>query len=126
MPNSPARVVIGIALCWWPLHAGAAGPQTNVDRAAEALEKLASSAYDDWKASPDIKIPGQVVGDPAKADYNDSAWSSVRLGAPLQVESCWLRKTIVLPAKMLGQPVGGSLKLVIGMNGAGELWVNGE
>lgn len=125
MPNSfpPARILIGcMALC--PLLATAAEPQSNVNRVAEALEKLASPSYDDWKANPDVKT--LIAGDPAKADFNDSAWPNLKLVAPLQAETCWFRKSIVLPAQVLGQPVGGPLKLILALNGSGELWVNGQ
>src|SRR5260370_25579934 len=126
MANSlpPASKLIGICVSLFPLLAAAAEPQTKGDRVAEALEKLASPSYDDWKANLDVKT--LISGDPAKPEFNDSAWPNLKLGAPLQGETCWFRKSIVLPAHVLGQAVAGPLKLILGINGSGELWVNGQ
>ncbi len=106
--------------------AAAAQSQSNVDRVADALDKLAAGSYDDWKVSPELKNPATGAGHPARPDFDDSAWKNLKLDEPIHAESCWLRKEIVLPAHMLGEATGGPLTLALGMNGSGELWVNGE
>ena len=112
-----------------------AAPQSNVDRVARALESVASSSADDWKLSsafrrlvPDGGAPywSAISGDPTQRGFDDSSWTRIKLGDPIDVEPCWLRKEIVLPQTLLGQPVSGSATLRLSFSGSGELWLNGE
>ena len=111
-----------------------AAPQSTVERVAQALETLAASSVDDWKISaafqrltPDGGAPlwSAFTGDPTRADFDDSKWTSFKLIEPIDLESCWLRKKIALPQRVLGQPVSGSVKLHLSFSGTGELWVDG-
>jgi hypothetical protein len=105
-----------------------------VDRAVHALEAQVANSYDDWKISPAFQrtVPdaglrfSAATGDPTPPEFDDSSWKEIKLGAPIDLESCWLRKEIVLPEVVLGQQVGGVAKLRLTTSGMGELWVNGE
>src|SRR5215472_5798568 len=115
---------------------GAPSPatQTNVDRVAQTLEAVASSSQDNWKISPAFQrtMPdggnphwSAFTGDPTGRDFNDSSWKSFKLGDPIDLESCWFRKEIALPQRVLGHSVSGSVKLRLSFSGNGELWVDG-
>ena len=115
---------------------GAPSPatQTNVDRVAQTLEAVASSSQDDWKIGPAFQrtMPdggnphwSAFTGDPTGRDFNDSSWKSFKLGDPIDLESCWFRKEIALPQRVLGHSVSGSVKLRLSFSGTGELWVDG-
>ena len=108
------------------LSASAASAETNVDRVATKLALLTELSYDGWKASPDI-AKAHLEGDgPARPDFDDSTWSLLSIGESIRPDSCWLRKTIVLPKTYLGRPVAGAARLKLSVDDAGTLWVNGE
>jgi len=114
--------------------AGAAAPQSNVDRVAQSLENLVTVSQEAWKLSPafqritpDGGAPywAAFTGDPTQRNFDDSSWKSFKAGEPIDLEACWLRKQIVLPQRILGQPVSGPVKLHLTFSGTGELWVDG-
>ncbi len=108
--------------------------QSNVDRVTQALETLSAASFDDWKVSPALQSMAPdggaslwlFTGDPTRPDFDDSRWKDVKLGEPIDLESCWMRKAIVLPEHLFGQPVSGSVKFRLSSAVALELWVNGQ
>ena len=137
--------MLALSFCWCssvrrdtvPRESSPSGEaaQSNVDHVAEALETLAAGIQNDWKIGPAfqrVAPDGGTLdwstssGDPRRRDLDDSGWKSIRLGEAADFESCWLRKEITLPERMLGQPVNGSVKLNLSLSGTGELWVDGE
>ncbi len=115
-------IVAGSCILLFPLVLIA---QSNVDRVAGALDSLAVVSFDNWKVSPDLKI-ARITGDPTKTGFNDSQWETLKLGQRIYPDSCWIRKEIVLPDRILGQPVAGTLKFIVTVDDIGYLWVNGE
>jgi alpha-mannosidase len=108
------------------LAASPASAETNVDTLAARLGTLTELSYDGWKASPDI-AKAHIDGDgPAGPRFDDSAWDSLKIGESIHPDSCWLRKTIVLPKTYLGRPVAGAARFKVTVDDAGTLWVNGE
>jgi alpha-mannosidase len=100
--------------------------ETNVDRVVSRLATLTELSFDGWKASPDI-AKSHLEGDgPARPEFDDSAWSALAIGESIHPDSCWLRRTIVLPKTYLGRPVQGRARLKLTVDDAGYLWVNGE
>ena len=84
------------------LVTSAASADTNVDRIVAKLATLTELTYDGWKASPDI-AKARLEGDgPARPDFDDAAWSTLSIGESIRPDSCWLRRTIVLPKTYLG------------------------
>ncbi len=116
-----ARTLLLIVIFSW-----LAQGQTTVDKVASQLDSLSAVSFDDWKVSPDLKIlrPGQ--GDPTTEGFDDSAWESLKINQRIYPDSCWLRKTIVLPAAILGKPVQGALRFRVSVDDYGYLWVNGQ
>ncbi|HEX9007281.1 MAG TPA: hypothetical protein VF889_08295, partial [Bacteroidota bacterium] len=104
----------------------AAPAQTAVDRAAHEIDSLCSFSFDNWKMSPDLKALKNLAGDPAKPGFDDSGWETLKLKQWVYPDSCWLRKEFVLPDRILGQPVGGSVHFLVTVDDFGYLWVNGE
>lgn len=102
----------------------AALSQTNVDRLVKTLDSLTLASFDDWKASPDLK-GYQPQSDPTLPGFNDAGWQMLKLNESIYPDSCWLRKEIVLPEKILGKPVTGSMKLLVSVDDYGYLWING-
>lgn len=98
--------------------------QTNVDRLVKALDSLTLSSFNDWKVSPDLKT-FRPTGDPTRPGYDDSGWATLKLNQNIYPDSCWMRKEIVLPSKILGKPISGSMKLLVSVDDYGYLWVNG-
>lgn len=98
--------------------------QTNVDRLVKTLDSLTLASYDDWKASPDLKVY-QPQGDPTQPGFDDAGWRTLKLNESIYPDSCWLRKEIVLPEKILGKPVSGPMKLLVSVDDYGYLCING-
>ncbi|MFI5253192.1 MAG: glycoside hydrolase family 38 C-terminal domain-containing protein [Bacteroidota bacterium] len=101
-------------------------PPTNVDKLITVMDSLTMAAFDNWKVSPDIKNPSVVSGDPTQPVYDDSKWDVLKIGQNIYPDSVWLRKEIVLPDKILGQPVSGRVRFLVSVDDYGYLWVNGE
>ncbi|MBM4162285.1 MAG: alpha-mannosidase [Ignavibacteria bacterium] len=98
--------------------------QTNVDRLTKTLDSLTLSSYDDWKASPDLRTY-RPQGEPTQLGFDDSGWQALKLNQSIYPDSCWLRKEIVLPAKILGKPVRGPMTLKVSVDDYGYMWING-
>lgn len=119
MRTAPAIVAAILALA-------PASADTAVDRLARRLAEASLASLDDWRASPDIAA-SKLEGDRyAEASFDDSGWSPLRLDQRLHVDSCWIRKRVVLPSYVLGRPVRGRVRLVLSVDDYGFLWVNGE
>ena len=115
------RLAFRLLLLFVPLVAAA---QTNVDRLVKTLDSLTLSSFDEWKVSPDLKS-FKPAGDPTMPGYDDSSWETLRLNQSITHDSCWIRKEIVLPVKLLGTPISGPMKLLLSVDDYGYLWVNG-
>ncbi len=98
--------------------------QTNVDRLVKTLDSLTLSSFNDWKVSPDLKT-FRPAGDPTKPGYDDSGWETLKLNQSIYLDSCWIRKEIVLPPKVLGKPMSGAMKFLVSVDDYGFLWLNG-
>ena len=99
--------------------------QTNVDKLVKALDSLSLASFNDWKMSPDLKT-FKPNGDPTRAGFDDSGWQTLRLNQNVYPDSCWLRKEIILPPKILGKAISGAMKFLVSVDDYGYLWVNGE
>jgi alpha-mannosidase len=99
-------------------------PQTNVDKLVRALDSLTLASYNDWKVSPDLKSY-TPTGDPTKPGFDDSQWNNLTLDQSIYLDSCWIRKDIVIPKKILGQPVSGPMHLIVAVDDYGYMWING-
>ncbi|MGB2959362.1 MAG: hypothetical protein WBD30_10785, partial [Bacteroidota bacterium] len=100
--------------------------ETSVDRVTAGLDSLGKVSFDVWKVSPDLGSYRPAEGTPSDPDYDDSGWERLRVGEAIYPDSCWLRTRIVLPEKILGEPVSGTLTLQISVDDYGELWVDGK
>jgi len=98
--------------------------QTNVNRLVKALDSLSLASFDDWKISPDLKTY-TPQGDPTKTEFDDSQWRPLKLDQSFYLDSCWIRKEIALPEKILGKPVGGPMRLAVAVDDYGYMWING-
>jgi len=98
--------------------------QTNVDILVRSLDSLRTISFNNWKVSPDLKQP--ISGDPTSFGFDDSKWFTLKLDEQLFLDSCWIRKEIILPKQILGQPISGAIKLLVSVDDYGYLWVNGE
>lgn len=102
------------------LFASMAPGQSHVDRLVEELDFLSSGSINNWKYSTNF------AGDPASRTFNDESWENLKLNQSIYPDSCWIRREIVLPERMLGEPVQGLVKLLVSVDDYGYLWVNGE
>jgi alpha-mannosidase len=98
--------------------------QTNVDKLVKALDSLSLASFNDWKMSPDLK-GFKPNGDPTKPGFDDSGWQTLKLNQNVYPDSCWLRKEIILPEKILGKPISGPMIFLVSVDDYGYLWVNG-
>ena len=99
---------------------------TNVDQLVSVLDSVAVTAYvDNWKVSPDLST-AVLNGDPTSAGFDDSKWQNVKLGDEIDVDSCWIRKVVVLPETIFGRPVSGKIGLFVTLDNYGYLWINGK
>ncbi len=119
----PARISCLVLLSFFPLPSFLF-PQSNVDKLVKALDSLSLASYNDWKVSPDL---GRYVpqGDPTKPGFDDAQWSSLTLNRSIYLDSCWIRKDIILPEKILGRPVSGPMRLIVAVDDYGYMWING-
>ena len=100
--------------------------QTDVDRLATELVSQSTAAFDGWKVSPDLKQTAAIKGDPTAADFDDSRWDVLKLDQRIYLDSCWLRKEIVLPEKFMGQNVSGTVRLLVSVDDYGYMWIDGR
>jgi alpha-mannosidase len=116
------KVVPILVLLFLPILSTA---QTNVDRLVRALDSLSMAAVNHWKVSPDLKNYAPP-GDPSRPGFDDSQWKDLTLDQQLFVDSCWIRKEVILPDRILGTPLTGPMRLLLSVDDVGYLWVNGE
>ncbi len=100
--------------------------ESNVDLVAKKLNFLSTSSYDSWKKSPNLSGGTVIQGDPTSLNFDDSKWETLSINERSTDDSCWLRKEIELPKKILGQTVKGEIKLLLSVDDYGYLWINGE
>src|ERR1019366_7883937 len=97
--------------------------ESNVDRTAKAIESAASATFGEWRVSPNLDGAWAVQGDPAQPSFDDSAWHTARVGDRIPLGKCWLRKTVTLPAQVLGGPLRGPLTLQLDLSRPADIWV---
>jgi len=96
--------------------------ETEVDRLVARFDELTLTHLGGWKVSP-----GPIEGaDPARPDYDDAAWKPLGIDESLRVDSCWMRRTVVVPRTVAGRPPHGPLKLNVSVDDYGFLFVNGK
>ncbi len=100
--------------------------QANVDILVNHLDSLSTIAFNNWKVSPNLSGSVTFKGNPYDVDFDDSDWGTLKLNEHSSDDSCWLRKQIVLPGKILGKPVKGKIMLMLTVDDYGYLWINGE
>jgi alpha-mannosidase len=93
--------------------------QTPVDSLANELSSQASGTITPWKYSTSFS------GNPALAGFDDHTWHSLALGQSLSIDSCWIRKEVVIPGSFLGMPVKGKVRLLLTVDDYAYLWING-
>ena len=98
--------------------------QTNVDKLGKALDSLSLVSFNDWRVSPDLK-GFKPNGDPTKAGFDDSSWETLKLNQHIYPDSCWIRKEIVMPEKILGKTIRGPVKFEVSVDDYGYMWING-
>ncbi len=98
----------------------AASGQSNVDKLVAQLESASKGTADNWKYSTDFSQ------DPTKPGFDDSKWATLTIDARLYIDSCWIRKEITLPDRMVGQTTSGTVRFLVTVDDYGYLFVNGE
>lgn len=100
--------------------------RTTVDDLSNSLDSIAATAsVDKWKVSPDLSTP-VTSGDPTSASFDDSKWDNQKLGDEIDLDSCWMRKVVVLPDSVFGKPTQGKISLLVTLDNYGYMWINGE
>ncbi len=99
--------------------------QTNVDKVTNKLDSLSSYIIDNWKINHNINRQ-KISLNPYDKNYDDSVWAEFKLKEKTGFNYCWFRKKIVLPDKILGQPIKGKFTLRLTLFDSSCLWVNGE
>jgi alpha-mannosidase len=104
----------------------AAFTQTNVDKVTSSLENIVKTTYNSWKISPDLKEfkPSGIL--PYDPMFDDSQWKDLTLNQSFYLDSCWIRKEIILPATILGKPVSGKIRLQVSVDDYGYMYINGQ
>jgi len=94
--------------------------QSNVDRLVSQLESVSKGTLDNWKYSTDFSK------DPTGPGFDDTQWATLTIDQRLFVDSCWIRKEVTLPERMVGQPTSGTVRFLVSVDDYGYLFVNGE
>ena len=94
--------------------------QTNVDRLVARLEAASAGTIDGWKYSTDFSQ------DPTRGGFDDSRWAPIAIGQRLMIDSCWIRKEVTLPDRLVGMPTSGTVRFLVTVDDYGWLYVNGE
>jgi alpha-mannosidase len=110
-------VLFSLLFLLFVLHAAG---QTPVDRLTDELQFQSSGTITGWKYAT------TVTGDPRRSDFDDKTWTPLSLNESLSVDSCWIRKVIVLPSTQLGIPIRGKVRFLLSIDDYGYLWVNGH
>ncbi len=94
---------------------------TYVDLLCTNLENQLAIRFDNWKYNT------QMIPDAWRPNFDDVGWKILKISESIYPDSAWLRKTIIIPDKILGTPVqGGVIKLLVSVDDAGFCWINGE
>lgn len=94
--------------------------QTNVDKLVDQLDLLSSGSINNWKYSTDF------TGDPTRPHFDDSQWKNLKLDERIYPDSCWIRKEIILPERILGQTISGKMKFLVSVDDYGYMWIDGQ
>lgn len=94
--------------------------QTNVDKVVDQLDFLSSGSVNNWRYSTDFSK------DPTAPGFDDSQWKNLKLDEHIYPDSCWIRKEIVLPERILGQTVSGRVKFLVSVDDYGYMWIDGQ
>ena len=105
---------------WMPVILG----QTNVDKLTNEIDSLTAYSFNNWRISPDLAKP--IKGDATSANFDDSGWGILRVQEKTYLDSCWLRKEIILPETILGKPVEGKINFLVTVDDYGYFYVNGK
>lgn len=98
---------------------------TNVDRLVSSLDSVAANAYvNDWRVSPDFST-AVLGGDPTEVCFDDALWKKEKLGDEISLDSCWIRKGIILPNSTLGKEIHGKVDLYLRLVSYGYMWIGG-
>lgn len=111
-----------------PARAADAAAPDEVDRLAARVDELTLARIDGWKASPDLRKSGlDKEAEALTLAGASTTWTDYALETRLKdVDSCWFRRTIVLPRTVAGLEVAGPAVLHVGVKEKGEVFVNGE
>jgi len=100
---------------------GQSSQNKSVDQLCSELENQLSIRFDNWKYSTNM------IPDAWEPDFNDSHWKTLKIEERISPDSAWLRKTIVIPERILGTRIkGGTMKLIVAVDDAGICWINGK
>ncbi len=94
--------------------------QTNVDKLVDQLDLLSSGSINNWKYSTDFS------GDPTRPGFDDSQWKNLKLDERIYPDSCWIRKEVTLPERILGQTISGKMKFLVSVDDYGYMWIDGH
>ena len=100
--------------------------QTNVDVLVRILDSLSTAQFDDWKYTTRFAQDRSEIARLSNSSYDDSDWQNLRLNQSIYVDSCWIRKKIVLPEFIAGHSVQGVIEFLVSVDDYGYLWVNGQ
>jgi len=98
--------------------------QTKVDKLTDAIDSLTAYSFNNWRISPDLSK--KIDGNPASPGFDDSGWGILKVDEKVYLDSCWLRKEIILPKKILGKKVQGKITFLITVDDYGYFYVNDE
>ena len=94
--------------------------QSPVDRVVDELSYQSTGTLTTWRYSESF------AGDPTSSGFDDHAWPALTINQSLKLDSCWIRKDIILPAAFLGTPVKGKIRLLLTVDDYAYLWINGK
>ncbi len=94
--------------------------QSPVDRVVDELSYQSTGTLTTWRYSESF------AGDPTSSGFDDHAWPALTIKQSLKLDSCWIRKDIILPAAFLGTPVKGKIRLLLTVDDYAYLWINGK
>jgi alpha-mannosidase len=94
--------------------------QSSVDKLVAQLESVSKVTVDNWRYSTTFSE------DPTRPGFDDSQWATLAIDRNLYIDSCWIRKEVTLPERLLGQATSGTVRLLVSVDDYGYLFVNGE
>ena len=94
--------------------------QSPVNRLIDELSYQSTGTLATWRYSESF------AGDPTSSGFDDHAWPALTINQSLRIDSCWIRKEIILPSAFLGIPVQGKIRLLLTVDDYAYLWINGK